>query len=120
MKILVTKAVSNDEQLQATVEGRDVADIGPKLLETLELLDARNALVCGRVVDAMKMTEGLPPAVRQAINATMGVLYGRPGAMQEMAVAQEALAAAKAEEKYGSLKVVEPVAVVPETVPENV
>lgn len=97
MKILVTKAVSNDEQLQATVEGRDAEDIAPKLAEVLALLDARNLLVCNRVVDAMKQSEELPPAVRQLIGATMGILYGRPGAMQEMAIAREHLASEDAE-----------------------
>ena len=58
---------------------------------------ARNLVVCTRVVDAMKASEGLPPAVRQTINATMGILYGRPGAMQEMAVAKEHLDAEKAQ-----------------------
>lgn len=97
MKILVSKAVSQDEQLQVTVEGRDAEDIAPKLNAALALLDARLMQQGLRVVDAMKESEGLPPAVRQCINATMGVLYGRPGAMQEMAVAKEHLASEDAE-----------------------
>lgn len=93
MKILVTKAVSQDEQLQMTVEGKDAQDIRPKLHAALELLDARLLQQSMRVVDALKETEGLPPVVRQCINATMGVLFGRPGALQELAVAKEHLVA---------------------------
>lgn len=110
MKILITKQMSQDEQVQATFDAKDVEAARRLSTEAYELLDARLLQQSMRVVDAMKETEGLPPAVRQCINATMGVLFGRPGAMQEMAVAKEYLVAEAKEaavKAQGELKVVE-------------
>lgn len=111
MKILITKQMSQDEQVQATFDAKDVYQAQKLMAEATTLLDARLLQQSMRVVDAMKETEGLPPAVRQCINATMGVLFGRPGAMQEMAVAKEHLEKSAGEasmkKSQGEIRVVE-------------
>lgn len=89
MKIVVSKQTSQDESLQMEVTGKDSADLARKLAQGLEILDARLVQQGQRVIDATAWAQQFPPEVRMAINATMGVLFGRPGAIQEVQVAAD-------------------------------
>lgn len=91
-KVVVTKAVSQDEQLQMELEADTAAGLKDRLAQGLEILDARLATQGMRVVEATQWLKQYPPAVQQAVNATIGILYGRPGAPQEAMVAAEAIA----------------------------
>ena len=90
-KVVVTKAVSQDEQLQMEVHADTPAGLKDRLAQGLEILDARLITQGMRVVEATQWLKKYPPAVQQAVNATIGILYGRPGAPQEAMVAAEAL-----------------------------
>lgn len=91
-KIVVTKAVSQDEQLQMELCADTAAGLKDRLTQGLALLDERLAEQGKRVVEATQWLRNYPPAVQQAVNATIGILYGRPGAPQEAMVAAEAIA----------------------------
>lgn len=91
-KIVVTKAMSQDEQLQAEVTADTKGALEMNLAAVLAILDARLVVQGERVIAAMTNVKRLPVAAQQAVNACMGILFGRPGAQQEFAVAEEALA----------------------------
>jgi hypothetical protein len=91
-KVVVTKAVSQDEQLQMEVCADTPAGLKDRLASGLEILDARLMEQGRRVVEATQWLKQYPVAVQQAVNATIGILYGRPGAPQEAMVAAEAIA----------------------------
>lgn len=91
MKILITKQMSQDEQLQCEVNAETAEQMRVNLDDALALLDARLVLQGQRVIDATTAVQKLPVEVRQAINAVMGILFGRPGSVQELQVAQEAI-----------------------------
>lgn len=93
-KVVITKVMSQDEQLQCEVLADTKEGLRLRLTDALEILDARMVQQGMRVVAAMKDVQTLPPAVQQVINATFGVLFGRPGARQELATANEFLAKA--------------------------
>ena len=95
MKILITKQMSQDEQLQCEVNAETAEQMRVNLDDALGLLDARLVLQGQRVIDATTAVQKLPVEVRQAINAVMGILFGRPGSIQELQVAQEAIEKAK-------------------------
>lgn len=90
-KVVITKAMSQDEQLQCEVLADTKEGLRLRLTDALEILDARLVQQGERVISAMTNVKRLPPAAQQAINAVMGILFGRPGAPQEFAVAEEAL-----------------------------
>lgn len=91
-KVVVTKAVSQDEQLQMEVCADTTAGLEDRLAAGLKILDARLMEQGRRVVEATQWLKQYPVAVQQAVNATIGILYGRPGAPQEAMVAAEAIA----------------------------
>lgn len=91
MKIIITKQVSQDESLQAEVFGETEKVLAENFSRMCMLLDARLEHMGQRVVEAHGWVQKLPPEVVQAVNAVMGILYGRPGAVAEMQVAQEAI-----------------------------
>lgn len=90
-KIVVTKAMSQDEQLQAEVTADTKGVLKQNLDAVLEILDSRLVVQGERVIAAMTSVKRLPIAAQQAVNACMGILFGRPGAQQEFQVAEEAL-----------------------------
>lgn len=90
-KIVVTKAVSQDEQLQMEVHADTPAGLRDRLAGGLEILDARLAEQGQRVIDATTFVQKFPPEVRMAVNAIIGTLYGRPGAIQEVQSAAAAI-----------------------------
>jgi hypothetical protein len=90
-KIVISKAMSQDEQIQCEFFADSKFGLEDRLHAACDVLDARLLQQGKRVVEATTWIQVLPPAVRQAINATMGILYGRPGAIQELQVAKEAL-----------------------------
>lgn len=90
-KIVVTKAVSQDEQLQMEVHADTPAGLQDRLAKGLEILDARLAVQSQRVIDATTFVQAFPPSVRMAVNAVIGTLYGRPGAIQEVQTAAAAI-----------------------------
>jgi hypothetical protein len=91
-KVLITKAMSQDEQLQCEVLADTKEGLRLRLADALEILDARLVTQGMRVVEATQWLKRYPPAIQQAVNATLGILYGRPGAPQEAMVAAEAIA----------------------------
>ncbi len=91
-KVVITKSISQDEQLQCEVSADSKEGLRLRLTDALEILDARLVQAGMRVIAAMRDVEKLHPAVQQTINATLGILFGRPGAKQELATAQEFLA----------------------------
>lgn len=101
-KVVITKSMSQDEQLQCEVCADTKEGLRLRLTDALEILDARLVQQGERVIAAMTNVKRLPVAAQQAVNACMGILFGRPGAQQEFAVAEEALkrddAAARAAE----------------------
>jgi hypothetical protein len=90
-KIVVTKAVSQDEQLQMEVYADTPAGIEDRLAAGLKILDARLIEQGRRVIDATTFVQQFPPEVRMAVNAIIGTLYGRPGAIQEVQTAAAAV-----------------------------
>lgn len=90
-KVVVTKAVSQDEQLQMEVYADTPLGLHGRLAEGLEILDARLAEQGQRVIDATTFVQQFPPEVRMAVNAIIGTLYGRPGAIQEVQTAAAAI-----------------------------
>lgn len=90
-KIVVTKAVSQDEQLQMEVHADTPTGLADRLKSGLELLDARLAEQSKRVIDATTFVQEFPPEVKMAVNAVIGTLYGRPGAMQEVQIAADGI-----------------------------
>jgi hypothetical protein len=90
-KIIITKQVSQDESLQAEVFGETDKALAENFSKMCMLLDSRLEHMGQRVVEAHGWVQKLPPAVIQAVNAVMGILYGRPGAIDELKVAKEAI-----------------------------
>jgi hypothetical protein len=90
-KVVVTKAVSQDEQLQMEVYGDTPVGLQDRLAAGLKILDARLAEQGQRVIDATTFVQKFPPEVRMAVNAIIGTLYGRPGAIQEVQTAAAAI-----------------------------
>ena len=90
-KIVISKAMSQDEQIQCEFYADSKFGLEDRLATACDVLDARLLQQGKRVIDATTWIQVFPPAVRQAINATMGILFGRPGAIQEVQVAAEAL-----------------------------
>lgn len=95
-KIVVTKAVSQDEQLQMELHADTPFGLEERLNAGLKILDRRLAEQGMRVVEATTWVQKFPPEVRMAVNAVIGTLYGRPGAIQEVQVAAEAIRNMKA------------------------
>lgn len=90
-KIVVTKAVSQDEQLQMEVHADTPAGLQDRLAAGLAILDARLTEQGRRVIDATTFIQAFPPSVKMAVNAVIGTLYGRPGAIQEVQAAAAAI-----------------------------
>lgn len=90
-KIVVTKAVSQDEQLQMELYADTPAGLAERLAAGLKILDARLAEQGQRVIEATTFVQKFPPEVKMAVNAIIGTLYGRPGAIQEVQTAAAAV-----------------------------
>jgi hypothetical protein len=90
-KIVVTKSVSQDEQLQMELCADTATGLEIRLAQGLAILDQRLAEQGKRVIDATTWVQQFPPEVKMAVNAIIGTLYGRPGAIQEVQTAAEAV-----------------------------
>ena len=90
-KVIVTKAVSQDEQLQMEVHADTPAGLRDRLAAGFAILDARLIEQGQRVIEATTFVRKFPPEVQMAVNAVIGTLYGRPGAIQEVQAAAAAV-----------------------------
>jgi hypothetical protein len=91
-KIVVTKAVSQDEQLQMEIHADTPTGLKDRMAAGLAILDERLNEQGRRVVEATTYVQKFPPEVRMAVNSIIGTLYGRPGAIQEVQTAADAIA----------------------------
>lgn len=94
-QVSIAKQMSQDEQIQMIVTADTKGVLAERLADALSIMDARVVVMGKRVIDATQYVAEFPPEVRLAINACMGVLFGRPGAIQELQVARDAIAQAK-------------------------
>lgn len=90
-QVSIGKQMSQDEQIQMVVTADTKGVLAERLADALSILDARLYVMGKRVIDATQYVAEFQPEVRQAINACMGVLFGRPGAIQELQVARDAI-----------------------------
>jgi len=94
-QVQILKQMSQDEQVTMAVHADTKGVLADRLKDAFEVLDGRLVVMGQRVIDATQHVNGFPMEVRQAINACMGILFGRPGAIQELQVAKDAIEQSK-------------------------
>lgn len=98
MKFVISKQTSQDETLQCelTINNEGSQEVIETVLRrAFNVMDARLVEQGERVIAAEKHCAELDVSVRAAVNGVLGILFGRPGALQQMQLAKEAFQQAK-------------------------
>lgn len=92
MKFVVNKILSEHEQIQVEIPAKNADDARERLNEVWPILDSRLIQQGMRVAEAHEWIKGMPTEVQAAVKAVLGILFGKQGAMQDAAIAKEAIA----------------------------
>lgn len=89
MKASITKQLSEGEMIVIEVDAKNPEELGARLTLTWPVLEKRLLDLNDRVQTIHPLVKDLPPEIKQAIHAGLGILFGKTGSVEQMGMVME-------------------------------
>lgn len=91
MKATISKQLSEGEVLVLEMEAKNPEEMAQRLAASWHVVEQRPRILIERIKDAHEIVSTFPPEIQQAVHASLGLLFGKPGMTKQLEMCKEVI-----------------------------